>query len=516
MQQFLSLTLLVKDQTVIITLIVGIILVGFVNSAYGGAWYPCCFEFKLDKTEYSPSDTVLITVQGSDQFANSSETISVKISDVTYGPDHANVVFEEQKTTQDGKAVFEYKLPQKDSDRYRYLVFVDTPAEDKTRMFFSKKDASKLVVSEVKVLNPVLKQGEPIRFEAKVVDGVGNPTHYARILATGDIPHESCSSEISGFAGAYLDVSPLYSSQPDYWSAGIVKGEIPIMDTAMPGKYGLQIFANGEIDGYVVDGESFQIEIIPTDKPRAPAYGVFAPFRYQFAPGFPLDQPINVTARTTYNGCGPALPNIPIKAELKRYDMQKSQWIDTLATKETTSDKDGFFNVFFEPVGARPGSYTVLLTGQYEGKDHTIGIEFPHNIKNFTISEEGKEFTVTVDGWYFIPLDATFDKENKKLTLELDTSDSFRRVDFRVPHELLDGEFRTVLVNGQERDASAQKYEGYTWFAPWPGEDDHTTIEVIGTSAIPEFPLTILILLLTFIPILFLTRNRFSNPKLAK
>ena len=37
-----------------------------------------------------------------------------------------------------------------------------------------------------------------------------------------------------------------------------------------------------------------------------------------------------------------------------------------------------------------------------------------------------------------------------------------------------------------------------------------------GVQTIPEFPLTVLSLLLAFIPILFLTRNRFANPKLAR
>jgi len=490
--------------------LIAILLIIPIGSAFGGAWYPCCFSWTLDKTEYQPGDTVLITVQGSDQFAHSSETISVKISDVTYGPDYANVVFEEQKVAQDGKVSFEYKLPQKDSDRYRYLVFVDTPADDRTTMFFTKKDASKIIISDVKILNPVVKQGEPISFEAKVVDGVGKPIHYARIFATGEIPHESCVPELSGFAGASADVSPLYSLQPDYWSAGIVRGEIPIMDTAMPGKYEFQISANGDVDGFGNDGQHFQIEIIPTDKPRAPAYGVFAPFRYEFEPGFPLDQQINITARTTYNGCGPPLPNIPIKAELKRYDMQRGEWAETLATKETTSDKDGFFNIFFEPVGARPGSYTVLLTGQYEGKDHITGIEFPHNTKNYTITAEGKDFHVYVDAWTAIPLGIEFDQQNKKLVLDVDTSDSYKRAEIFIPHELLDGEF-TFFVNGVQRtDIETHKEAGYSYISPGI-VTDKTKIEIIGTTAIPEFPVTALVLIASIIASLIVTRTKIAS-----
>ncbi|HSD04373.1 MAG TPA: hypothetical protein VLB45_01295, partial [Nitrosopumilaceae archaeon] len=468
---------------IIVTIAILIGIVFDAQTALGGGWYPCCIEFKLDKTEYNTGDTVIITVRADQQYENSNENVIVKISDVTFGPDYANVIHQEEKTLEDGKAMFEYKTPQS-PDRYRYLLTLESPAGVQSKLFFTKKDASKFVISDIKVLNPVLKQGEPVKFEAKVVDGVGNPAHYARILVTGDIPHETCSTEISGYAGAYLDLSPLYSLQPDYWSSGVVKGDVPITNTVMPGKYDLQVSVGGDIDGYVSSFEYFQIEIIPTDLPEDPPYTVFVPFQYDFGPGFMTEKPINITAKTAYNGCGSIIPNVPIKAEIKRYDLQNAQWMETLQTKEITSDENGVYHVSFEPIGLRAGYYNVLLTSTYQGVEQTIGVGTPNNIKNFTISEEGKDFTVTVDGWYFVPLDVTFDKENKKLTLELDTFDPFRRVDFKIPHELLDGEFRTVLVNGKERDASAQKYEGYTWFSPWPGEDDHTVIEVIGTSAI--------------------------------
>lgn len=477
--------------------------------AYGGGWYPCCFDLKIDKTEYKPGETVQMNVISSGDYENSNEMISLKISDITYGPDYSNVVFEDQKALLDGKAVFEYKLPENDSDRYRYLIVADTPGEDKTKMFFTKKDASRIIISDLKVLNPVLKQGEPIRFEAKVVDGVGKPAHYLRILATGDIPHQLCSIETAGSAGAYLDVSPLYSLQPDYWSSGIIRGEIPIMNTAKPGSFDLVLSANGDMEGYQSEQKSFQITIEQYDGPRDPPYSVFAPVDFTFKPGFMTEQEINFTGQTAYNGCGPPIPNVPIKAEIKKYDPRTSQWLETVATQNLVSDENGYYEVYFEPIGRQAGYFSVLFTSEYQGVEHTFGIGTPHNIKNFTISAEGKNFDVIVDSWYSIPLSVEFNQQEKKLAVDVDTSDSFKRIALTVPHELLDGEF-VIFVNGVERtDIWYTKVTGYTTFG-FESNTDKTHIEIIGTSAIPEFGM-ITALVLTISILLIVTFSRFSR-----
>ncbi|RDJ31550.1 MAG: hypothetical protein DWQ18_01735 [Crenarchaeota archaeon] len=461
----------------------------------------------FEKTEYSPGETIKIPINATEDLENYSQPITVKISDVTDGPDYAKVLFEEQKTLQDGKTLFEYTLP-KNPDRYRYLVLIDTPSQDISKFIFTKKDASKIVISDIKVLNTTLKQGEPVQFEAKVVDGVGRPAHYLRIMATSYIPHQLCDTQTAGDAGASLDVSPLYSLQPDYWSAGIVKGNMPIQNTARPGTYDVSLHAGGEFEGYQNEQKSFQITIEQSPMPKKTPYSVLTPFKVKFKPElFMTEQPIDFAGHTAYNGCGNIIPNVPIKAEIKRYDLKHGQWMETLDTKETVSNENGEYSFHFEPIGLRAGYYTIHVTPSYNGLEQTVGTEAPYNIKNFTITEQGKEFTVTVDGAYFIPQNVTFDKQKKTLSIELDTSEPYRRVDFGIPNELLDGDF-TVLVNGVERDGNIRKTEGYTHFSPWPGEDDHTKIEVIGTSAIPEFEgIALLLLGAAIIPIVILARK---------
>ncbi|MCA9820703.1 MAG: PEFG-CTERM sorting domain-containing protein [Nitrosarchaeum sp.] len=490
-----------------------LVFFSYSQEGFAAARYPCCIEWSLDKTEYMAGDTVIIDVKASGDLEDSEESVTVTISEVTYGPDYSNIVFEESRKLQEENLVFKYKIPEKDSDRYRYLVSVDTPAQDEPKMFFTKRDASKIAVSDLNVFNPVVMQGEPVKFQAKVVDGVGNPSHYISMSAFADIPHENCRS---GWAGTHVHVSPLYSIQPDYWSAGILTGELVFKDTAKPGKYTISLHASGTEDGYELAERSFTIEILQNNKTREPLYTVFAPRETDFGSGFPTEQPIEVTGKTAYNGCGTTLPNVPITAEIKRYDLQHRRWMETLVTQESMSDENGEYYFHFDPLGLRPGYYEIQLTPEYEGIEQTVGTVFPNNIKNFTIIEEGKKFQIPVDGYYFIPEKIVFDKERKTLTIDLDTAEPFRQVGFSIPSELLDGDF-TVFVNGIERDGNIRKTDGYTHFSPWPGEDDHTTIQVVGTTAIPEFQtVATMILAASILPIMLLRKKFSKNTKTGK
>jgi hypothetical protein len=75
-----------------------------------------------------------------------------------------------------------------------------------------------------------------------------------------------------------------------------------------------------------------------------------------------------------------------------------------------------------------------------------------------------------------------------------------------VPHELLDGEL-TVLENGVDRGIVYYKIENYSVFN-FQANSDKTHVEIIGTSAIPEFSIVPIILLISFIPILLVSKLR--------
>jgi hypothetical protein len=88
-----------------------------------------------------------------------------------------------------------------------------------------------------------------------------------------------------------------------------------------------------------------------------------------------------------------------------------------------------------------------------------------------------------------------FDKEAKKIVLQADSPDPLKRIDISIPHELLYGNYK-VLVNGAEQDLEStgniKKIEGYTLFSIRLDEEA-SAIEIMGTTAIPEFPYSLLI-----------------------
>jgi hypothetical protein len=177
---------------------------------------------------------------------------------------------------------------------------------------------------------------------------------------------------------------------------------------------------------------------------------------------------------------------VPIRAEIKRYDPVSSQWIETLAVYETVSDYNGYYDVYFEPIGLQAGYFSVLVTSDYPSQFNTFGLEMPHNIRNFTIGAEGREFVVEVDAWYSIPISVQFFQDEKKIIVDVDTSDPLKRFEVKVPHELLDGQF-VFFVNGVERtDINYAKFDGYSSFH-FESSENMTRVELVGTSAIPEF-----------------------------
>src|SRR5581483_10805845 len=152
-------------------------------TVYGYGTNFCCMGIETDKTEYLPGERVLISIVGALDYANSTEKVSINITDVTFGPNFSKVVYHSEKKLVKGRADFEFKTPAQDTDRYRYMVTAMGPTNADPIMFFTKKDASKVVMSDARILTPAVLQGENLRFETKVVDGIGNPFHYALINA---------------------------------------------------------------------------------------------------------------------------------------------------------------------------------------------------------------------------------------------------------------------------------------------------------------------------------------------
>lgn len=478
-----------------------------VGISYESGYYPDTFvNLSLDKTEYNPGDTVKVTVTASQNLAITGGNVSLAVYDVTFGNGNKTIVYQDQKPVANGGADFMFKAPMS-SDRYIYLATAQYQGITNSTLFFTREGASRIVISDVKVFTQEVKQGTPLRFGAKVFDGLDNKIHNLRVWVQSNIPSVHCPDQNQGIGD---NLGPDVSNQDSYWKDGTIYGYEVISPYAKPGSYNLTLTAGGETDGYQAATTTIPYEITENPDKSTPFSVMHTPIEADYDKDmFFTEQPIRIHSFTAYGSCGDRIPNVPITAEIERYDSQKARYVQTLEIKNTTSDSNGDFSILFDPVGLRTGHYDILVRPHYPGTNETLAANIQYsNTKNFTISELGKNFTVSVDGWNFIPLNATFDRQHKTLTLGLDSSDSLRRVGFTIPSELLDGKF-TVLVNGQERDGDIQMHQGYASFFPWPGEDNSTKIEVIGTTAIPEFPLVAPALLIGMISLILFYRISF-------
>lgn len=111
------------------------------------------------------------------------------------------------------------------------------------------------------------------------------------------------------------------------------------------------------------------------------------------------------------------------------------------------------------------------------------------------------------------PGTVSFDKQNKKITVNAETSGSIKRIDVYVNHFTLYGDY-TLFVDGVQQNLDSNnvhKYPGQTLFTIW-GTNEKTTIEIIGTSAIPEFgSLSSLILTVSLIAVIGVFGRRFRK-----
>ena len=134
---------------------------------------------------------------------------------------------------------------------------------------------------------------------------------------------------------------------------------------------------------------------------------------------------------------------------------------------------------------------------------------FPRNFDVVkTINAEGKDFDFKFgfedSGIMFNVNDMVFDQEGKSLKiLANNPTNDFVRFELSIPHEFLNGNM-TTLMDGELRTDFDQRHvlgHSITVFKLPPGEH---TIEITGTSAIPEFQTMAMMILMISIVVLVL------------
>ena len=105
--------------------------------------------------------------------------------------------------------------------------------------------------------------------------------------------------------------------------------------------------------------------------------------------------------------------------------------------------------------------------------------------KDFTIETSGYDFQVeTVAN--FETTDIKFSRDDKKLTFDIDSSLKNNFAEIQIPLNLIDGNL-TAFVNGQEVFPQIRKNDRISFIVLEFNGTGHNTLEIIGTTYLPEF-----------------------------
>ncbi|MGQ0796233.1 MAG: hypothetical protein ACT4N5_08650 [Nitrosopumilaceae archaeon] len=125
--------------------------------------------------------------------------------------------------------------------------------------------------------------------------------------------------------------------------------------------------------------------------------------------------------------------------------------------------------------------------------------------KDFTIETSGYDFEVETISNFEIH-DITLDRDEKKLTFDITSSLENNFAEVQIPINLIDGEL-TVLVNGEEILPQIRKNDKISFIVLEFNGTGNNTVEIIGTTYLPEFSsLTVLVIGAAF-SIMFVSRR---------
>ncbi|MGI0074131.1 MAG: hypothetical protein ACREA3_10015 [Nitrosotalea sp.] len=212
-----------------------------------------------------------------------------------------------------------------------------------------------------------------------------------------------------------------------------------------------------------------------------------------------------------------------------------------VVTNHTVSDKNGnFFIVFQTPsqmsLYTEGGpAYEIHLDAIYDNKKFGWGrdgsslfyssLRF-EDMKRFSFYVDGKNSTAELKGDGISQVSLTLDKTLKKLTLAGNVTNSQSYFDLYIPSELLGGNLTvekspTEIIKTYTTDygvyggdyqssfGEVRMYPGVEEIKYFPYYTGNTTLEISGTTVIPEFPFSIPVLLISITSLIVFYRLKF-------
>lgn len=468
------------------------------------------YTLSLDKTDYRPGETVRIHVENT-WLSNPKALVTISNAMLGDMRDYQalEILYKEEKALTNGTADFEYTIPAESTTStdkiYRYVVLVSDASQPSQAFsdqvfFFTKKDADKVVISDIILNQTNAKPGGVLTFKAKVVDGLGRPLPSSSGIYSSLEPPKNCwNYESMGDIVSPNAKGDQYLDQ--YLKYDMVYGYINISPYLEPGDYNLSIRASGGT-GYSYAMANTTVHI----SGPAQEHPVFSIVSGSFVPDPYLSifngnrsaiaiagksTVLHFNGLTAVNSCEKILPNQTLEAYLQQYDIFAKKEIRRFNVTVMDSDQNGKFSLGFPLNGLEPGYYNMIINSTYGGKEYSTGGEIEiHDVKDYPIHADGHNYAVHVDGGRSKLKDFRFSKEEKKIAITVNNSyNPYNMMQVAIPHGLLDGTF-TILADGMERRDIVQINSNSThtmfYFSSSYGEK-YSEFDIIGTSVVPEF-----------------------------
>ncbi len=349
-----------------------------------------------------------------------------------------------------------------------------------------------IIVKNIHFLKDEIYPNELVFYEAEITDQDGNPL---ALHITGRVDYQAPWGP-SNFSpvGTY-----------DLTKKRFI-GEMTVPYEIIPGEHTMKLDVHGEQYGSLPFSGPSEIKFSILEKPGQidTLFSSDSPSGSKF---YFMGEP-QVIRGTIVSGhyYSPPLSNHPVSI-LVYGDPRNGDKV-LLESIQTSSDENGMFREELTLDDRNICDYEVVLQSEYKGFEQTQEINFRMtNTKTFDVLWQDENIPVTVDSSCSIPLSMDFDQPNKKMVVEADTDDEQKFFTIEFPYRLLNGEL-AVLVNGETNDYVSihKQHDGYS--IKIRADSAHTTVEVIGTTAIPEFETIVMMILAASIIPIILTRNK--------
>ena len=125
--------------------------------------------------------------------------------------------------------------------------------------------------------------------------------------------------------------------------------------------------------------------------------------------------------------------------------------------------------------------------------------------KEFTIKTSGYDFEVETVANFEIN-DVKLNKDDKKLAFDITSSLENNFAEIQIPINLIDGDL-TLFVNGEEIFPQIRKNDKISFIVLEFNGTGHNTLEIIGTTYLPEFSSVTLLVIGAAFSAMFVSRK---------